>query len=120
MMPMSIAARILAGPSRARNGERAPRLESVNSTTSGSTGTTALTGLIRGIDRAHCRLGLGFRVQSTGNWLMLAAELRQGPERKQGRTAGQEDLRGRAGDDLGIGEADQLGEFSHFHAAGIE
>src|SRR5208337_4476408 len=46
MMPMSIAARILAGPSKARNGERAPRLESVNSSTSGSTGTRALIGLI--------------------------------------------------------------------------
>ena len=43
---MSIAARILAGLSSARNGEKAPRLESVNNSTSGSTGTKALIGLI--------------------------------------------------------------------------
>ena len=43
---MSIPARILAGPSSARKGERAPRLASVNRSTSGSMGTIALMGLI--------------------------------------------------------------------------
>ena len=79
-----------------------------------------MIGLIAKSIEPPAGVGLGCRADRAGNRLTPAAELRQGPEREQGRPAGQEVQRGRAGDDLGTGEAGQLGEFSHLDGAGIE